>query len=167
MKKTENNGYRLKMLAGIVMKFARKDVENRIGTSEIHPLGLGVLRILSHHEHTLTEVGDHMMLAPATLLPVIDALEKQGFVKRNADPRDRRRTPLSLTAKGKNLMSKTPFVHPNDLLVQSLAKMGEQKTQQLIGLMEELAILMSKNPFIREKIDTIMEMEKPTKRKTK
>jgi DNA-binding MarR family transcriptional regulator len=42
-------------------------------------------------------------LHPGTLTGIVDRLEREGLLRRRVDPRDRRRTLLGLTAKGRGL----------------------------------------------------------------
>ncbi|MBS3061707.1 MAG: MarR family transcriptional regulator [Candidatus Diapherotrites archaeon] len=158
----EDQAYRIKALSAVLIKLARRDFEKRLndGKLGVTPLGAVVVQILSHHQMTLSDLGHHLMLASATLIPVVDSLEKSGLVKRNADPSDRRRAPLSLTPKGKRLNKKIPFVDAKDLLVVSLGKLGEEKTEQLASLLEEMALYMSRNPFIGDNIRMALQEKK-------
>ena len=57
-----------------------------------------------------TEAGGHTSLEPAKVTRGIDALAEQGLVLRREDPVDRRRTILSLSAKGKRIHDKVEEV---------------------------------------------------------
>ena len=57
-----------------------------------------------------TEAGGHTSLEPAKVTRGIDALAEQGLVLRREDPVDRRRTILSLSAKGKRIHDKVEDV---------------------------------------------------------
>src|SRR5918911_156504 len=83
----------LRILGAIVSKFMRQDLEQHLAArgARVGVLPYGVMHVLSDEPLTLTELGRKMSLEPATLVPVIDALEKNGLVKRGKDPRARRR----------------------------------------------------------------------------
>ena len=49
------------------------------------------------------ELADLLRVHPSTLTGVLRRLEERGFVARKADPEDRRRAVLTLTASGKNI----------------------------------------------------------------
>ncbi len=57
-----------------------------------------------------SEAGSHTSLEPAKVTRGIDALAEQGLVLRREDPVDRRRTILSLSAKGKRIHDKVEEV---------------------------------------------------------
>ncbi|MCX6798493.1 MAG: MarR family transcriptional regulator [Candidatus Diapherotrites archaeon] len=151
---SEKDALRIKMLSAVIGRAARHDLEKRLEAEKaaINPLGLGVLRALCRNNCTISELSQKLFLASATLVPVIDSLEKDGFITRKSDPKDRRRNPLLLTAKGKEIISKIPFVHKNDSIVTGLSKIGKKKTGKLIQLLGELADNMSEDPKLSEKI---------------
>lgn len=63
---------------------------------------LGVLGVLGHHDAiSHRELAGHLNLTPATLTPVVDALEEAGELRRHRDGADRRVVRLSLTAAGR------------------------------------------------------------------
>jgi len=79
-------------------------------------LGLSVngWKLLSVIEYfgplSATEAGAYTSLEPAKVTRGIDALAEQGLVLRREDPVDRRRTILSLSAKGKRIHDKVEEV---------------------------------------------------------
>jgi DNA-binding MarR family transcriptional regulator len=97
-----------------------------------------VLRTLEHHPSTIKELSNRMMLAPSTLVPVIDKLEGEGLVLRGRDLEDRRRTPLELTTEAHHLLDNVPDVHTQDRLFNALQAMGPQKSRELSKLLQEL-----------------------------
>jgi len=66
-----------------------------------HARALGVLT--RQGEIRLSELSDHLHIAPRTATEVVDALQERGFVQRQADPDDRRATLVSLTDEGKRV----------------------------------------------------------------
>src|SRR5512135_3252660 len=121
MKKEELNaaGLELRILAGVIAKMAGRDLERHLEvcSAGMSALQYGVLRLLGHHQCTIAELSRTMLLAPATLVPVVDALESKGLLKRERDPQDRRRTPLLLTPLGVEMLSRVPHVSADDALV--------------------------------------------------
>jgi DNA-binding MarR family transcriptional regulator len=134
----------LHILAGMLVKLGKRDLEQRLDSLGlcIGSLPFGILRLLEHQEHTISELGRHMMITPATLVPVVDVLEREGLARRGQDPRDRRRTPLSITKQGTELLSRVPLVDRNDALIGSLEAMGPEKSEQLLALLRDLVARM-------------------------
>ena len=59
---------------------------------------LGVLR--RHGEMRLSDLADHLRIAPRSTTEVIDGLQERGLVQRQADPADRRATLVIMTDDG-------------------------------------------------------------------
>jgi DNA-binding MarR family transcriptional regulator len=69
----------------------------------LSPTGLALLAALDRADGPLShrELAAALDLSPATLTPVVDALDAAGAVERTRDPRDRRVVRLSLTTAGR------------------------------------------------------------------
>ena len=68
---------------------------------DITPGTQRALRVLSHHgSMRLSELSDHLQIAPRSTTEVVDALESRGLVRRRPDPGDRRATLVELTEQG-------------------------------------------------------------------
>ena len=51
----------------------------------------------------LTELSDHLRIAPRSTTEVVDALESHGLIRREPDPHDRRATVVRLTDEGRRV----------------------------------------------------------------
>ena len=72
---------------------------------DITPGSLRALRVLSHHgSMRLSELSDHLQIAPRSTTEVVDALEARGLVRRRPDPGDRRATLAELTEQGASVL---------------------------------------------------------------
>ncbi len=60
-----------------------------------------LLLLAKHGEPSQQQLGDFVGIDRRNLVPVIDGLEERGLVERTADPTDRRRYRVRLTASGK------------------------------------------------------------------
>jgi DNA-binding MarR family transcriptional regulator len=68
---------------------------------EITPAQSRALRVLRRHgTMRLSELADHLRIAPRSATEVADDLEAKGIVRRLPDPHDRRATLVELTAEG-------------------------------------------------------------------
>jgi DNA-binding MarR family transcriptional regulator len=147
----------LRILIERIAKVSRRDTERRLSASAAGISGLqyGILRILSDHDFNLSELSHRMQREPATLVPVVDALEDKGLVRRGQDPKDRRRTPLTITENGTAVLDRVPLVDENDLLVDALKGLGDSKVQRLLTLLRELATEVSKDKNMVAKVNTL------------
>jgi DNA-binding MarR family transcriptional regulator len=68
---------------------------------EITPSQSRALRVLMHHGvMRLSELSDHLHIAPRSTTEVVDGLQERGLVERRPDPNDRRATLVALTNEG-------------------------------------------------------------------
>lgn len=120
--------------SAIVTKVARRDLESSLRRrgAGIRAIEHGVLRGLEGEGHTLASLGRAMMISPSSLLPVVDALESRGLLRRGKDPKDRRRLPLSLTREGEEMLAHTPAIDSDSILVEALESMSEERREQLL-----------------------------------
>ena len=130
----------IKILITVILKQARRDLENCLAKqgADISCLGFGVLHLLALNEQTIKELSDKMMLAPATLVPVIDQLENKKLIKRQIDKTDRRRTPLVLTPAGQQIVASVKHNDKIDSLARKLQDLGDQKSRELLEGLHQL-----------------------------
>src|SRR6185503_12263389 len=136
-----NSNHRVQTALFGLFKPIRRDVERRLVSNGqgMTMLQCGILRHLEQASLTINELARRMMIKPPSLVAVVDALERAGYLQRKTDPSDRRRTPLQITAKGEALLKKVPFCAETDALSVALDRLGERKAEQLAKLLEELA----------------------------
>jgi len=95
----ENNNYRffgfkIQHLSSVVLKLSRRDTEQRLNRENINISlpALAVLRLVRNDVcTTINDLSRKMMIAPPTLVPMIDGLEKKKLLTRGTDAKDRRR----------------------------------------------------------------------------
>jgi len=88
-----------------------------------------------------SELARRMYLHPATVVGLIDRLEKRALVSRIRCQKDRRVVEISLTEQGRELLSLAPEV-PQGLLVRGLESLPGKKLSQLAEGMEELVKIL-------------------------
>jgi len=130
----------IKMLSFLFMKAARTDIARQLKAhgSGVNPLGFGVLNMIKHRPRTLSELSQETILAPATLVPVVQTLEKKGLIERGHDPRDRRRSPLHLTKQGEAMLAKISLTSEKDIVVKKLKGLGEKDVGELRRILRKL-----------------------------
>jgi DNA-binding MarR family transcriptional regulator len=84
----------------VARKLRATDTET-LGPWDITPAQLRALRALKRHGMMrLSELSDHLHIAPRSVTEVVDALESRDLVRRRADSGDRRATLVELTEHG-------------------------------------------------------------------
>ena len=93
----------------------------------------------------VSEIARRMYLHPATVVGILDRLEKQGLVVRIRSIEDRRVVKVELTAQGQALVKKAPKV-AQGLLVEGLEKLNAKKLINIAqGLDQMVGILGAQN----------------------
>jgi DNA-binding MarR family transcriptional regulator len=73
---------------------------------DITPAQLRAMGTLNRHgTMRLSELSDHLRIAPRTATEVVDALESRDLVRRRADPGDRRATLVEVTEHGVGILA--------------------------------------------------------------
>jgi len=93
-----------------------------------HATGLGL---------TLSELGQKLLVSRANITGLIDRLEKDGFVFREADPRDRRVFRARLSQRAEDLLEKIMPLHGN-FTAQALSGLNDREKEQLLKLLQKL-----------------------------
>ena len=88
-----------------VARQLRETSQETLAPWDITPAHLRALRALKRHgTMRLSELSDHLHIAPRSTTEVVDALESRGLVRRRADPGDRRATLVEVTEQGTGLL---------------------------------------------------------------
>jgi len=127
------------LLFGLV-KRAKADMERQFARAGIlvTPFEFSVLAKLKHKPATLAEIAKVLGLKSPSVLPAVDSLERKLFLKRQADPKDRRKIRLTMTAKGEALFKSILKGHPDDILNRSFNSLPKRKRSELLSLLTEL-----------------------------
>ena len=111
----------------------------------------------------VSDIARRMYLHPATVVGILDRLEKQGLVLRVRSTEDRRVVKVELTRQGRALVKKSPEV-AQGLLVSGLEKLGALKLKNISeGLDQMVDILGAQN--IPPQLILSPEVNKPSKQK--
>ena len=91
---------------GAVARQLRDKSAETLAPWDITPAHLRALRTLSRHgTMRLSELSEHLQIAPRTTTEVVDALEARDLVRRRADPGDRRATLVEVTEHGASILA--------------------------------------------------------------
>lgn len=137
----------IRILLRILTKLSHQEFQEHLeacgaGISMPH---YGVLRLLKYHPYTIKELSKHMLVEPASLVPIVDELERKDFVRRTTDPNDRRRTPLILTEEGNRVLTNLPATPTTSPFMKTLEEMGDERVTEMLTNLRALATGMSEN----------------------
>ena len=89
-----------------VARQLRERSQETLAPWDITPAHLRALRTLRRHgTMRLSELSDHLHIAPRSTTEVVDALEARDLVRRRADPGDRRATLVEVTEHGAEILT--------------------------------------------------------------
>ncbi len=88
-----------------VARQLRETSQKTLAPWDINPSQLRALRVLTRYGVLrLSELSDHLHIAPRSATEVVDALESRDLVQRRADPDDRRATLVEPTEHGADVL---------------------------------------------------------------
>jgi len=130
----------IQFLAALLLKFSNQSVEARLhGRGEaLSALQYGVLRMLEFERLSISEISQRMGIDPSTLVRITDVLERRGLAQRGVDPRDRRRNPIHITARGLELLAAVRPFAEGDPLLGAMQEMGVESAGRLRDLLRDL-----------------------------
>lgn len=135
----------LRRIGALVTRLARQDLEARLDYSSLplRALEHAVLRGVQAGQCTVSDLSRVLPLAPSSLVSVIDALERKGFLQRQTDPTDRRRTPLVLTPQGEDALLAIPDLDEDSFLVYALSALTQEQQAHLSKVLEMLTSVLT------------------------
>lgn len=105
----------------------------------ITPTQYNVLRILRGAGNgglRCSDIGERLVSSDPDITRLLGRLQKQKFIRRKRDPKDRRVIYASITTQGRNLLEEMDPVM-NQAGKDALGHMGREKLETLVSLLEE------------------------------
>lgn len=100
----------------------------------------GVLEALYHvGDLTVGEVKNKILSSDGTIPVVVKNLEKQGFLFRKQDPKDRRKSILSLTEQGRDVIAKA-YPENEKMIQDALSVWTRDEKRQLLKLLQKFPV---------------------------
>lgn len=123
----------------LVMALARRvrrAYADSLAQWRVTPSQSRALRVLSAHPDGVrpSVLAEQLRIAPRSVTEVVDALEDRGWVRRTADPDDRRATMLTLTPGGLDLVARIDDVR-RAASEEVLAVLTEEQRRTLHGIL--------------------------------
>jgi MarR family transcriptional regulator for hemolysin len=117
-----------------------------------------VATLVLHPGLTQKEIADKVGIEGATLVPVIDKMEKEGLLKRKPDSKDRRVNRIYITPKADSLW---------DSMIECALRIRKVSTKDIpeeqIKTMLETLRKISKNLVTHFEVDTLLMVQKKSK----
>jgi DNA-binding MarR family transcriptional regulator len=107
---------------------------------DITPSHLRALRVLGHHgPMRMSDLSDHLHIAPRSGTEVIDALESRRLVERRHDPADRRATLVELSDHGADVLRaiKEARVLENERLFERLTQADQVQLARILRVLRD------------------------------
>ena len=113
-------------------------VEDRIAGEGLCLSDFMVLEVLLHKgPMPISEIGEKVLLANASMTAAVDRLEKRRFVVRQSSETDRRSKIVALTAKGRTFITALYARHARDIEAVTSA-LSQSEQDQLRSLLKKL-----------------------------
>jgi len=91
---------------------------------------------------TASELGQHVPITSASITSLIDTCERHHLVVRSSDPLDRRKVPIEITHKGRDLIDRIlPGAHR--LESQVMAVLSDTEQRALLTILEKISNVVS------------------------
>jgi DNA-binding MarR family transcriptional regulator len=100
------------------------------------------LSACSASPRTPAELADAAGVTRATMTGLVDTLERDGLVRREPDPDDRRMMSVRLTAKAEDFLGKLLPTH-FELMARLMAPLSESERKTLVGLLTKILVSAS------------------------
>lgn len=114
-----------------ISELLRVDVRQAVADVGLQPVQVEVLHYLSmsnRFSDTPMAVTEYLGQTKGTVSQTLKVLEKKGLISKRSDNEDKRSYHLSVTAKGKRLLSKTI---PTEIFVRACDSLSEKKQKEI------------------------------------
>lgn len=111
---------------------------------------INILRCISKYElkyqsqPTALKISKQLNITQATITPMIDRLVKNNYIHRIVSPTDKRAKLLSITQKGRDLLSQSKS-QEKEQLSKLVSYLGEEDTLECIRLLKKVSRYLGKN----------------------
>lgn len=132
-----------KLALKTIIAFRRAEKVIRIGEGSasrefgITPIQFGVLETLySFGEQTTGELMEKLLATPGNMTVVVKNLCRDGYISRRADEADRRKYVLSLSEKGRRLITELLPVHAREIR-KTMSVLSADDKRELIRILQQ------------------------------
>ncbi|MBU0759511.1 MAG: MarR family transcriptional regulator [Candidatus Omnitrophica bacterium] len=105
-----------------------------------------ILMLMSIHAHGkchLKTLARERKVSPPTITGLVDRLLKDGYVRKDPDPEDRRAAMVSLTKKGEGVVTRH-LASIQNLWKSILTHLSQKEREQYLGILRKIVNILSK-----------------------
>jgi DNA-binding MarR family transcriptional regulator len=133
-------------LLGRLGREARRQFTQVLSAWELHPSHYGILLLLEAIGQASQQyLAQTLTIDRANMVALLDALEERGFIERRADPRDRRRHVVTLTAVGQGELQRIRQVR-EEVDSAFFAGLDGEEQETLHRLLVKLFVSLTEQP---------------------
>jgi DNA-binding MarR family transcriptional regulator len=121
---------------------------NKFNTFNMHDFAM-LTRIVKAENAKAPDLGHEMFMSKAAVSQKLGSMEERGLITRGINKEDRRRRDVKVTAKGTQMIEQMQE-RMHDGVYGLLGDFGEDKTRELIKLLNELADCWEKRRAMRQ-----------------
>lgn len=116
---------------------AKQMLTGALAPLDLQPREFWLLTVMQEAPRPQRELAAMCGLDPSTLVPILDGMERRGWIERRRHPRDRRAHLVALTAAGRALLRRA---RPIALRVQAdqMRPLREKERTRLVALLRKL-----------------------------
>jgi MarR family transcriptional regulator, 2-MHQ and catechol-resistance regulon repressor len=125
-----------------IMHFIAKSYAKGLFQDELSVNQFGILKELSvNGDVPMSHLANGLEVTAPAITTMVDKLEKDGYVKRNRDGKDRRIINISLTKKGKEVIDRIK-ISRQEFLSYVLSKMTVEEKNTWINTYDKIVVLL-------------------------
>lgn len=94
-----------------------------------------------HKQCSVSELAKLVNLSQATVTTIVMRLEKQDIIERHKDEKDKRRSNLKLSPKGRKILKSAPQLM-QESFIQQFSQLADWEQHQIISSLQRIAYMM-------------------------
>lgn len=111
---------------------------------DLAPHHIAILKVLEEHGVLhIAEIGENMAISKAQMTHSVDRLLLLGMIKRQPDNKDRRKTNICLTGKGRSTIEKMDTLL-RERIKQKLSSIGDDELEGIVRALKYLIVMFEK-----------------------
>lgn len=140
MGKSNEQALKLFVVLSRASKVLHEETNRLITSKGLNPTEFAVLELLYHKgKQPIQKIGEKILMRSGSMTYVINKLETNGYLQREANSTDKRVTYVEVTEQGRQLMDSLFPGHAENI-GNLMSVLSSEEQQQAIGLLQKLGI---------------------------